>query len=90
MARGRRRGNRGGAKLRVAVPEGMLPVLQACFGKETTATTIAVDTVVERLQSAFKFQPLPLRDGLGVRHCANIRNNLAVALYDDGVHCTRF
>jgi hypothetical protein len=75
----------GGAKLRVAVPEGMLPVLQACFGKETTSAAITVDTVVERLQIAFKFQPLRVRDGLGDRHCTNMRNNLAVALYDDGV-----
>jgi tetratricopeptide (TPR) repeat protein len=74
----------GGAKLRMAVPEGMLPVLQACFGKDTTAATITVDTVVERLEGAFKFKPLLLRNGLGDRHCTNIRNNLAVALYDDG------
>jgi hypothetical protein len=33
------------AKLRVAMPEGMLPVLQACFD----STAITVDTVVERL-----------------------------------------
>ena len=75
----------GGTKLRVEVPEGMLPVLQACFGDESTAATITVDTVVERLVGAFKIKPLPLRDGLGDRHCTSIRNNLAVALYDDGV-----
>jgi tetratricopeptide (TPR) repeat protein len=75
----------GGTKLQVMVPEGMLPVLQACFGKETTAATFTVDTVVERLEGAFKFKPLPLRDGLDDRHCTSIRNNLAVALYDDGV-----
>jgi hypothetical protein len=75
----------GGTKLRVAVPEGMLPVLQACLCEYTTAATITVDTVVERLESVFKFKPLPLRNGLGDWHCTNIRNNLAVALYDDGV-----
>jgi hypothetical protein len=74
----------GRAKLRVAVPEGMLPALQACFGDESTAAAITVDTVVERLAGAFELQPLSLRDGLGDRHCTSILNNLAVALYDDG------
>jgi tetratricopeptide (TPR) repeat protein len=63
----------------------MLLGLQACFDKETTAATITVDTVVECLAGAFKFKPLSLRDGLGGRHCTSSRNNLAVALYDDGL-----
>jgi hypothetical protein len=75
----------GGAKLRVAVPESMLPVLQDCLGDDSTATTITVDTVVEHLVGAFELQHLPLRCGLSNRHCTSIRNNLAVALYDDGV-----
>jgi hypothetical protein len=75
----------GGAKQRVVVPECMLPVLQACFGDESTATTITVDAVVERLAGVLELKPLTLRDGLSDRHCTSIRNNLAVALYDDGV-----
>jgi serine/threonine protein kinase len=74
----------GGANLRVAVPEGMLPVLQACFGDESTAAAITVNAVVERLEGAFKYKPLPLRDGLGDRRGTSIRNNLDVALYDNG------
>jgi serine/threonine protein kinase len=75
----------GGTKLRVVVPEGLVLVLQACFGRGSTVAAITVDTVVERMVGAFKFKPLLLRNGLSDRQCTSIRNNLAVALYDEGV-----
>jgi serine/threonine protein kinase/energy-coupling factor transporter ATP-binding protein EcfA2 len=73
--------------LRVGLPSTVLEMLQSClgFGSATDVTTI--NSAVELMSMAVASSPpLKQEDRLGDKRCANIRNNLAIALYDDGHH----
>jgi tetratricopeptide (TPR) repeat protein/predicted Ser/Thr protein kinase len=70
--------------LRVALPRLMAKVLEPCFDGQPTAL-ITVDTLVNRMVAAFSCEPIRTQGGIANQRCADIRNNLAIALYDSGV-----
>ena len=73
--------------MRVAVPEGMIEVLQACFSADDLLT---VDSIVELTAKLCEQPPPSTVEGMTAVRCANIRNNLGVALYDNGVQKQSF
>eukprot|EP00935_MAST-01C_sp_MAST-1C-sp1_P000968 g968.t1 len=67
---------------RVAVPTGVVEVLQACFSADKSLT---VDSIVELTTKLCDQLTLSTSEGMAARRCANIRNNLGVALFDSGM-----
>jgi serine/threonine protein kinase len=72
--------------MRVALPSGVLQVLQHCLGYGPETDTVTINSAVGMMLTAFAYSPPLTQDGLGGKRCANIRNNLAIALYDGGHH----
>jgi serine/threonine protein kinase/energy-coupling factor transporter ATP-binding protein EcfA2 len=72
--------------LRVALPSGMIDVLQNCMGFGLATDALTINSAVELMSTAFEFSPSLTQDGLSGKQCANIRNSLAIALYDGGHH----
>ena len=70
--------------LRVVVPQGMIEVLQACFGADTALTVDAIVALTSKLLTAPVLPPEDT-EGMASPRCANIRNNLGVALYDSSM-----
>jgi tetratricopeptide (TPR) repeat protein len=73
--------------MRVALPSGMLGVLQHCLGFGAAPTEgPTTNSPTELMSTAFACSPVLTEVGLNGKRCANIYNNLAVALSDDGHH----
>ncbi len=68
--------------MRVQVPKGVVEVLQACFSADESLT---VDSIVELTTKLCKHSTPSTGGGMAVGRCANIRNNLGVALFDSGM-----
>jgi tetratricopeptide (TPR) repeat protein len=73
--------------MRVTLPTGMLEVLQNCLGFQPASDVLTIDSAVELMSMAVPFVYPPPRaqdgDGLGSKRCANIHNNLGIALHDN-------
>jgi serine/threonine protein kinase/energy-coupling factor transporter ATP-binding protein EcfA2 len=71
--------------LRVALPSDMLELLQNCLGFGAAPRDLTINFPVELISRAFLRSPVPT-EGLNGKRCANIYNNLAIALSDSGHH----
>jgi serine/threonine protein kinase/energy-coupling factor transporter ATP-binding protein EcfA2 len=71
--------------LRVALPSDMLELLQNCLGFGAAPRDLTINFPVELMSRASLRSPVPT-EGLNGKRCANIYNNLAIALSDSGHH----
>jgi serine/threonine protein kinase len=73
------------SKLCVTLPTGMLKVLENCLSFQPASNVLTIDSAADLMSTVFSSMCSPpcTQDGLSGKRCANIRNNLGIALHDN-------